>query len=103
LGKSLYKAKSGWNKTGKTIICGHWHSSDFYKHLKNIEFEVGTAPIYYSKDLIGIDLGCYTYRTGDYYHPQGIVVIEDGICYDKFGDKLKELKKVPQIETVTIK
>lgn len=97
------KAKRGWNKTGKTIICGHWHSSDFFKHLKNIEFEAGSAPVYYSKEIIGIDLGCYMTRAGAYYHPQGIVVIENDTCYGKFGDKLKELKKVPQIETVTIK
>ena len=29
------KAKVGLNKTGKTIVCGHWHTSDIFNHLKN--------------------------------------------------------------------
>lgn len=97
------KAAKGWNKTGKTIICGHWHTSDFFSHLKNKSFELGQAPVYFSKEVIGIDLGCYTTYYGNYYHPQGIIVIEDDICYDKYGDKLKEIRAVPRIETISIK
>ena len=97
------KQKRGWNKTGKTIVCGHWHVSDFYKHLKNKEFETGKAPIYYSKDLIGIDCGVYTTYYGGYYHPQKILVIENDICYDQTGQQLKEIKAVPHIETISIK
>ena len=94
----------GWNKTGKAIVCGHWHVSDFYKHLKNKEYETGLAPIYYSKELIGIDCGVYMTWDHQYYHNQFVLVIdEDGICYDKEGNKLKEVKSVPNIETITIK
>lgn len=98
------KAKLGWNKTGKTIVCGHWHTSDFFKHLKNITLDTGDGSIYYSKVVIGIDGGVFRRWPGSYYHPQNVLIIdEDNICYDKFGDKLKEIKPVPQIETVTIK
>ena len=94
----------GWNKTGKAIVCGHWHVSDFYRHLKNKEYETGLAPIYYSKDLIGIDCGVYMTWDHQYYHNQFVLVIdEDGTCYDKDGNKLKEVKAVPNIETVTLK
>ena len=96
------KAAKGWNKTGKTIVCGHWHTSDFFKHLKNKRYGIAEAPVYYSKEVIGLDLGCYTTAYG-LYHPQGIVVIEDDICYNKFGDEFKETKAVPHIETVPAK
>jgi len=95
--------KAGLNKTGKTIVCGHWHTSDFFKNLKNKTYETGQAPIYYSKDLIGIDCGVYTTYYGEYVHPQFVLVIKDGVCYDKFGEKLKEIKAVPIIETVPAK
>ena len=97
------KAFKGWNKTGKTIVCGHWHTSDFFQHLKNKKYDIGQAPVYYSKAVIGIDLGCYITSYGSYYHPQGLIVIEDSICYNKYGDELKEIKSVPFIETVTVK
>ena len=97
------KAKKGWNKTGKTIICGHWHTSDFYKHLKNAYCAPGQSPIYYSKEVIGIDCGVYVTALGLYYHPQLVLIIEDGVCYDKYGNKLKEKKEVPHIETITVK
>ncbi len=53
-------AKAGLNKTGKTIICGHWHTSDFYNNLKNLNKKYDTYknnPIFVSKKykLIGLD------------------------------------------------
>ena len=96
--------KKGLNKTGKTIICGHWHTPDFFKNLKNKTLERGTAPIYYSKDVIALDCGVYVNSYyGTYHHPQNILIIKDGICYDKFNDKLKEITAVPFIETVPAK
>lgn len=60
-GNPWKKAKLGLNATGKTIVCGHWHTSDFYnnlsgnrlKELKSIE----DNPIFRSKryKLIGLD------------------------------------------------
>ena len=58
--------KSGLNKTGKTIVCGHWHTSDFFNHLlyeneksKHLDVRVSN-PIFKSDKypgLIGLD-GC---------------------------------------------
>lgn len=52
------KAKEGWNKTGKTIVCGHWHTSDFFNNLtKQKKKDIYDCPIFKSKryKLIGID------------------------------------------------
>ena len=55
------KAKEGLNETGKTIVCGHWHTSDFFNNLKNKNskkiYDIHNNPIYESKryKLIGID------------------------------------------------
>lgn len=55
------KAKAGLNKTDKTIVCGHWHTSDFYNNLKNKnckkKYTINENPIYESKryKLIGLD------------------------------------------------
>ena len=48
------------NKTNKTIICGHWHTADFFNNLKNIKkkYDVNeNNPIFKSKKykLIGLD------------------------------------------------
>ena len=53
-------AKQGLNKTGKTIVCGHWHTSDFFNNLKNLKYKYNiyiSNPIFKSKryKLIGID------------------------------------------------
>lgn len=55
-------AKSGLNKTGKTIVCGHWHTSDFFNNLKHLRIKYDLHkknPIFVSKryKLIGLD-GC---------------------------------------------
>lgn len=52
-------AKAGLNKTGKTIVCGHWHTSDFFNNLsksKNKK-DINHNPIFISKryKLIGLD------------------------------------------------
>ena len=55
------KAKEGLNETGKTIVCGHWHTSDFFNNLKNKnskkKYNIYNNPIYKSNryKLIGID------------------------------------------------
>lgn len=53
-------AKAGLNKTGKTIVCGHWHTSDFYNNLKKLKVKYNlyeNNPIFISKKykLIGLD------------------------------------------------
>lgn len=51
------KAKEGWNKTGKTIVCGHWHTSDFFNHLTRQRKGKYECPLFKSKKykLIGLD------------------------------------------------
>ena len=52
------KAKEGFNKTDKTIVCGHWHTSDFFNNLtKQKKKDIYDCPIFKSKKykLIGLD------------------------------------------------
>ena len=51
------KAKEGWNKTGKTIVCGHWHTSDFFNNLTKQHKDKYDCPLFKSKryKLIGLD------------------------------------------------
>lgn len=53
-------ASYGLNKTGKTIVCGHWHTSDFFNNLKHLKRKIDVKksnPIFISKKykLIGLD------------------------------------------------
>ena len=53
-------AKTGLNKTGKTIVCGHWHTSDFFNNLKSLKIKYDIYkknPIFKSKKykIIGLD------------------------------------------------
>lgn len=52
------KAKKKLNQTGKTIVCGHWHTSDFFNNLtKQKQKDIYDCPIFISKryKLIGLD------------------------------------------------
>jgi len=44
-------------KNGKTLICGHWHTSDFYKNLDNkIDYDIEEkCPIYNRDNIIALD------------------------------------------------
>lgn len=50
-------AKEKWNKTGKMIVCGHWHTSDFFNNLTKQKKDKYDCPIFKSKryKLIGLD------------------------------------------------
>ena len=53
-------ARDGLNKTGKTIVCGHWHTSDFFNNLKHLKIRYNwfsDNPLFISKKykLIGLD------------------------------------------------
>lgn len=53
-------AKAGLNNTGKIVVCGHWHTADFYNNLKNLKVKYDlyeNNPIFISKKykLIGLD------------------------------------------------
>lgn len=87
-------------KTGHTLVCGHWHTSDFFKYLKNSSGH--DREIYYSNGLIGIDGGVFidpVFR--ELVHPQNVLVIDNGVCYNELGLKLVEVKQTSIIMTVT--
>lgn len=73
---------------GKILVCGHWHTSDFFERLDNV---LGSNEIYYSKHLIAIDGGVmYDWMNGEYIHPQNVLVIKGGKCYDQYRNELSE-------------
>jgi hypothetical protein len=41
-------------KKGKVLVCGHWHTSDFYAKVNN-DYTKYDCPIYYSDNLIALD------------------------------------------------
>ena len=51
------KAQDKLNQTGKTIVCGHWHTSDFFNHLTKQRKGKYECLIFKSKryKLIGLD------------------------------------------------
>ena len=75
-------------RKGKVLVCGHWHTNDFYKHLKN--FRGYRNDIYFSEHLIGVDGGVTCNDEGEMFHPQNVLVIKDGVCYGKKGMRLFE-------------
>lgn len=85
-------------KSGKVLVCGHWHTFDFYNHLKNIYNKEYEGKLYYSKNLIGLDGGVfYNYFASSYnnfIHPQNVLIIDENFdCIDRFGDKLTEVDR----------
>lgn len=97
-------------ENGKVLVCGHWHTSDFFKKLKHIhDFKSGSAPIYYSEHLIALDGGVsYDYLFEEFTHHQNVMIIDDSdfnTCYDENLFKLVEPEAEYHIvrETVTIK
>lgn len=82
-------------KNGNVLVCGHWHTGDFYAHLDdNFEFYHYAGPIYYKKNLIGIDGGVQRLAFYGYTHQQNVLIIDENFnCYDKFLNKLNEGEK----------
>lgn len=50
-------ARDGLNRTGKVIVCGHWHTSDFFNNLTGEKREIYDCPVFRSEKyaLIGLD------------------------------------------------
>ena len=50
-------AKEKWNCTGKYIMCGHWHTSDFFNNLTKQKKSREQNPVFISKryKLVGLD------------------------------------------------
>lgn len=65
----------------KVLVCGHWHTSDFHDFYEpNSSGE--NFDIYYGKNLIALD-ACTAYSG-----KTNVLIIEDGICYNKYRKKL---------------
>lgn len=48
-------------QNGKILVCGHWHTSDFYNHIDhNDSITIEQCPIYNNHGLIGLD-ACTAY------------------------------------------
>lgn len=77
---------------GKTLVCGHWHTGDFHKHLGN-NFDSFNTDIFYSKGIIAIDGGVF-YKENTLYHPCNVLVIDNNKCYNKYGDELVNSIKI---------
>lgn len=88
---------------GKTLVCGHWHTDDFFLHLKNVYGSGGE--IYYSEHLIGIDGGVRLlgWMTKKLVHDQNVLIIKDGKCYDTYQQELHEIEAKGRIETISAK
>lgn len=73
-GNPFIRADQDLNKTGKTIVFGHWHTSYAYSKYEGFsEFgEDAKFDIYYGKNYIGLD-ACTAY-TGKV----NVLVLEDG-------------------------
>ncbi len=71
---------------GKTLIVGHWHTSDFYKRLEKVPTD--TQEIYYSKNLIAVDGGVKYEPLLGYIHPQNVLIIAGDNLYDRYYQKL---------------
>lgn len=69
------KAKLNFNQTKKTIVCGHWHTSDFFNNLSKSKHkkDITNNPIFKSKKYKLIGLDACTVVT----HKVNILVLKD--------------------------
>lgn len=72
-------------KNNKILVCGHWHTSDFFNVLANDYHSQRNNPIYVSKNLIALD-ACTALT-----HGVNILTIENDkiTCYN-YNDNKKE-------------
>lgn len=74
-------------KNGKTLVCGHWHTSDFYWALEKKDDAAGE--IYFSDGIIGVDGGVSVLPSGECCHKQNVLVIDENMnCFDESGNSL---------------
>lgn len=68
---------------GKTLVCGHWHTSDFYKHFNDDDSD--RTDIFFSKGIIALDGGVKMRPDNSYVYDCNVLVIDNDKCYDKYG------------------
>lgn len=71
-------------KQGKTLVCGHWYTGDFYLHLTHGQVDGSNNPIYVGDNLIAMD--AHTPLTN---RVNIMMLDEDMHCYDVKGNRLK--------------
>ena len=81
-----YAQNGTLNPPGKRIVCGHWGTEDFHFHL-GPDHRFGNRDIYYGTNCIALDA-----TTALAPHVCNMMVIRDGVCYNKNGDKLEVAK-----------
>lgn len=77
-------------KNGKILVCGHWHAYDAKINLAHKRFSKPhfDFSIFFSNNLVMLD-ACTAFSK-----QVNILVIEDGICYDKYHNKL--ITEIPE-------
>lgn len=77
-------------KNGQTLVCGHWHTSDFHEYLGG-ERNSKRTDIYFSKGIIGIDGGVKR-KNNKLEYDCNVLIYENKKFYDKYGKEfiLKE-------------
>ena len=83
-GNPFFLASQELNKTGKTIIFGHWNCSKGHQMLGHCKNEFGEDAIWepcYAKGIIGIDR--HTTYTGEV----NVIVLEDEFLDDEYKNK----------------
>lgn len=77
----------------KVLVCGHWHTGDFYKNLDNKSDKI--TDIYCNNNIIAIDGGVqvnYSSAISNYIltHDQNVLIIDEEFnCYNKKNIKIK--------------
>lgn len=86
-------------ENGRTLVCGHWHTSDFFSKLKfDHSYNDCIGPVYFSKGIIGIDGGVmYNYYTSEFIHPQNVLIIENGECFS-YNRESKKVEKLVEVK-----
>ena len=74
---------------GKTLVVGHWHTSDFFERLSGAKISAGE--IYRSKGIIGVDGGVTLAADGTLCHRQNVLVLDSddwSSCKDASGKEI---------------
>lgn len=77
-------------KKGKILVCGHWHTSDFFKYLGDYG-KNNLTKIFCGDNIIGIDGGVqidYIENKSVLVHKQNVLIIKDNKAYDTYGIKI---------------
>lgn len=94
----LYGYFNEESANGKILVCGHWHTGDFFSNL--INDQSNHDDIFYLDNIIAIDGGVKSVY-GKLAHKQNVLIIDKDKIYDgKLARELKMAQKTqPKKET----